>query len=155
MTEEEARKETIKHIEKVRIHLSSLMLEMGHKSREHDATKLKDPEFKIFLEYTPKLRNTTYGSDEYKGYLKEMQVALDHHYSHNRHHPEHFKNGIKDMDLIDLCEMICDWLAATERHADGDIQKSLEINQKRFGYGDELKEIMRNTVKLLQGKQDN
>jgi hypothetical protein len=56
------------------------------------------------------------------------------------------------MNLVDLLEMVCDWKAATLRHANGDIEKSLEINQKRFGYSDELKAILRNTVKLLEAK---
>ena len=51
------------------------------------------------------------------------------------------------MNLVDLIEMLCDWKAATMRHNDGDIMKSIEINQERFGYGDEIKQIMINTVK--------
>lgn len=75
-----------------------------------------------------------------------MGVALEHHYKNNRHHPEHFKNGIEGMTLVDLCEMISDWKAATLRHDDGDILKSIEMNQQRFGYTDELKQILINTV---------
>ena len=52
------------------------------------------------------------------------------------------------MNLVDLIEMICDWTAATLRHDTGDIVKSIEINQKRFNYSDELKEIFLNTVEL-------
>ena len=59
--------------------------------------------------------------------------------------------GIGGMDLIDLCEMLMDWWAATKRHADGDIMKSIEINQKRFGYSEELKQIFINTIKTLNG----
>jgi len=54
--------------------------------------------------------------------------------------------GIRGMTLLDVVEMLCDWKAATQRHADGDILKSVEINQKRFGYSDELKAILRNTI---------
>jgi len=50
------------------------------------------------------------------------------------------------MNLIDLCEMISDWKGATLRHNDGDILKSIELNQKRFSYSDELKQILINTV---------
>ena len=75
-----------------------------------------------------------------------MKPALDSHYADNPHHPEHYDNGIKDMDLVDLIEMICDWKSATLRHNDGDIYKSIELNQKRFGYSDELKQIFKNTV---------
>jgi hypothetical protein len=113
----------------------------------HDASKLESPEREIFDEYTPKLKETTYGSEEYNTYLKEMQIAINHHYANNRHHPEHFKNGIKDMNLVDIIEMLCDWKAATMRHDDGDILKSIEFNQKRFGYTDELKTIFLNTVR--------
>lgn len=67
----------------------------------------------------------------------------------NRHHPEHFVNGMNDMNLIDLIEMICDWKASSERHADGDIYKSIEINQKRFGYSDDVKSLLKNTVDYL------
>ena len=54
------------------------------------------------------------------------------------------------MNLIDMLEMICDWKAASERHADGDILKSIEINQKRFGYSDDLKNILINTAIFLK-----
>ena len=58
---------------------------------------------------------------------------------------------IEFSNLIDLVEMICDWKAASERHADGDIYKSIEINQQRFGYSDELKIILKNTIDFLEG----
>jgi len=78
-----------------------------------------------------------------------MQVALDHHYENNRHHPDHFKNGIQDMNLVDLIEMICDWKAATLRHNNGNIFKSIEISQERFKFSDEIKQILLNTAELL------
>jgi hypothetical protein len=53
------------------------------------------------------------------------------------------------MNLIDLVEMLCDWYAASKRHNDGDIMKSIEINQKRFGFSDDLRQILENTVKDL------
>lgn len=127
--------------------LTKLQVKLEDRKRLHDHSKLKEPEKDIFDEFTPKLKDCTYGSDEYKGYLESMKIALDHHYAENRHHPEHFENGIQDMNIVDICEMIADWKAASLRHADGDIMKSIEINQKRFGYSDELKSILINTVK--------
>lgn len=56
------------------------------------------------------------------------------------------------MDLIDLIEMICDWKASSMRHENGDIKKSIEINQKRFNYDDTLKQILLNTVSFLDNK---
>jgi hypothetical protein len=100
----------------------------------------------MYDEFTPKLKAMTYGSDEYKACLKEMGVALQHHYQSNTPHPEQFDNGVNGMSLIDLLEMLADWKAASLRHADGDILKSLEINKKRFGISDQLAEIFINTV---------
>ena len=60
------------------------------------------------------------------------------------------RNEVSQMNLIDIVEMLCDWKAATLRHADGDIRKSIEINQKRFGYSDELKQLLINTIEILE-----
>ena len=324
--------QTYEHKQNVSKFISFILHDLIIRSIYHDNSKLESPEVDIFTEYTPKLANSTYGSDEYHQFLKEMKVALDSHYTNNSHHPEwekfnlveyrdikgfegiyqisnygdvkrlarevtrkkqgnfyvdekiikshvtpkgylriqlsnngkrssHFihrlvaeaflpnpdnkpqvnhkdgnktnnhvtnlewcdnsenqihayENGLQEivyvvkcieldittfgcgemerklkelgyknardstilacingnsahhlglhfegyrieeyrrselsnMDLVDLIEMICDWKAATLRHNDGDILKSIELNQKRFGYGDELKQIFINTV---------
>ena len=182
-------KETLEHkkaVENMMFLLAALLLE---RCQEHDNSKLSSQELPGFVEYTPKLKNCTYGSDEYNRYLLELKPFLNHHYENNRHHPEHFKNDIeryctecnhgfskldeeyyienrmcpnclkksniqkrstlKGMTLIDLIEMLCDWKAATLRHADGGILKSIEYNKKRFGISDELCQILKNTVPLL------
>lgn len=140
-------KDTVEHILQVAKFIQFMISELASRAEEHDISKLEDPEKPIFDEFTPKLTGTTYGSDAYKSYLKEMQKALEHHYRNNRHHPEHFREGIRGMTLIDLCEMLADWKAASLRHADGDILKSIEVNQARFGYSDELKQVLINTVR--------
>lgn len=139
--------ETNKHIAEVKLRMNMIAEEIFNRADYHDCSKMRSPEAEIFVEYTPKLKNCTYGSEEYKQFLSEMDIALKHHYEYNRHHPEHFLNGIMNMTLVDLIEMICDWKAATLRHNDGDIYKSIELNQKRFNYSDELKQILINTVK--------
>lgn len=142
--------QTMQHIQTVRNLLNIVIRDLTFRSDNHDQSKLFSPEQKTFEIYTPKLKSTTYGSDEYNQYLKEMKVALEHHYKINRHHPEHFVNGIIDMHLIDLIEMFCDWVAATKRHADGNIYQSIDHNQKRFAYSDDLKAIFINTAKFIE-----
>ena len=151
MDEKQVLKETQDHIDNVAKMLTDVIAELGYRQTDHDKSKMKSPELEIFVEYTPKLENSTYGSDEYNTFLKEMKVALDHHYSHNRHHPEHFKNGIEDMNLLDLIEMLCDWKAATMRHVDGNVFRSLKINRDRFGMDGQLFKILSNTVDDLNG----
>lgn len=142
-------KDTLEHIRTVSNKLNKVVMELLARSQNHDSSKLRSPEKEIFDIYTPKLKDSTYGSEEYKTFLKEMNVALQHHYDINHHHPEHYQEGIDGMDLIDLIEMICDWKSATERHADGNIEKSILINKERFGISDQLVKILQNTVRRL------
>jgi hypothetical protein len=150
-TEEfDSNQEVLKHVKMVREYINLIIKKLEDRGNNHDASKMDTPEVELFATYTPKLSKSTYGSEEYKKFLEEMKPALDHHYAVNRHHPEHFKDGIKDMNLVDLIEMICDWKAATRKHRDGNILKSLEINSKRFNIDDQLLSILHNTVRLFE-----
>ena len=138
--------ETLLHIKNVATLLISVATELQKRATIHDQSKLEEPELSTFVEFTPKLSASTYGSTEYKQFLIDMKPALEHHYAENRHHPEHHQHGINDMNLMDLIEMLCDWKAATLRHNDGDIQKSILINKERFGITDQLVAVLQNTV---------
>lgn len=147
-------KDTLKHIKRVKFYIKSCVKELHNRTKLHDRDKIHNViEKALFDEFTPKLKYCTYGSDEYNLFLNSLKSALDIHYSINRHHPEHFANGINGMNLIDVLEMICDWKAASERHADGDIFRSIEINQNRFGYSDDLKNILINTAIFLNDRR--
>jgi UDP-N-acetylmuramate-alanine ligase len=145
----DSRADTYEHIGKVRAFLNMAIINLILRGQAHDASKLVSPEVESFDEYTPKLKDLVYGSDEYRATLREMKPAVEHHYSVNSHHPEHYDNGVSGMSLMDLLEMICDWKAASERTKDGNISDSLQHNQERFGYSDELASIISNTVKEL------
>lgn len=150
MTIPECQVETTKHIDTVRQYLRFFTDKLTTRGVEHDKQKLESPEIEIFTEETPKLKDLTYGSDEYNESLKNLQVALEHHYANCRHHPEHFKRGINDMNLIDIVEMLCDWKASSLRQNDGNLLKSIESNANRFRIDDQLKQILINTAKLLE-----
>lgn len=141
--------ETKEHIGVVTQKLTNLALMLIDRAQKHDLSKLTEPELSVFDEFTPKLKKLTYGSPEYKESLKEMGDALKHYYQENRHHPEHFDNGINDMNLIDKIEMMADWKAAVERHDDGDIEKSMEINRKRFEISDFNMAILRAILEVV------
>ena len=140
---------TMRHIEKVRNYINLVITNLMGRAEKHDQSKLESPEVELFTEYTPKLASSTYGSEDYNQFKKEMGVALEHHYARNRHHPEHHKHGIDDMTLLDLVEMIVDWKSASERHNDGNILKSIEVNGKRFEMSPQLIRIFENTAKEL------
>ena len=192
--------ETWEHINNVMKLLARMQFELSKRMFTHDRSKLAHPEVDTFVEFTPNLKDSTYGSPEYNQFLKDMKPALDHHYAHNRHHPEfstlwkcpvcnHICKeqeipafflevegddlhkhkfcprccpvsviyesimepylGVEGMNLIDLLEMLCDWKAATMRHNDGDINRSIELNTSRFNLSPQLVSIFKNTLPLL------
>ena len=147
--EYDSTEDTKEHIGYVQKFLNNIQNAINTRLYVHDNSKLQEPEKSMYDEYTPKLRAMTYGSDEYKACLKEMGVALKHHYENNSHHPEHYPNGINGMSLLDVIEMLADWKAAGLRHADGSMQQSLKVNKERFGISDQLAEILQNTVREL------
>jgi len=162
----DSRLDTYEHIERVRYYLTLTIAMLLKRASNHDGSKLVSPEVEMFDEFTPKLAEMEYGSEEYEAARKAMGTALEHHYENNSHHPEHYETGISGMSLLDLLEMIVDWKAASERHKkrppmpaspgrpaapqyDSSIVRSIELNQERFGYGDEVKSILLNTAREL------
>ena len=148
--ENDSAKETLYHIRRVTELVHKVCKELLNRADKHDKTKLRYPEKAVFDKFTPNLKKTTDGSEEYDNDTDEMSPALKDHYAANSHHPEHYENGIDGMDLIDIVEMFCDWKAASERHEDGDLHQSIEHNKGRFGMSDQLVSIFKNTTKSIQ-----
>jgi regulator of sigma D len=168
--------ETGKHIRNVQFVMNDMVKELLNRIRCHDCSKYDEIEKESFAEIAPELSKVLYNSDEYKENLKKIKPALEHHQRVNPHHPEHYVryvcNGcftiyksipdrcnqcgysqfqkeadVSGMNLIDLMEMLADWLAATTMSPNGDIMISIEKNQQRFKYSDELKSILKNTAR--------
>lgn len=127
---------TQEHIDRVYELIHEVRENLHQRACDHDASKLVEPEKEMFDRMSDKLPGLKYGSTEYAAARKEMlDQALGHHYAHNDHHPEHFKGGVQDMNLLQLIEMLADWKAAGERHLDSKgLRHSIEINAERFGY---------------------
>lgn len=148
--ERETNAETMRHILTVRALLLEAVGELVRRARAHDLSKLSPPEVDTFVRYTPVLKGLTYGSDEYKETLRAMGPALENHYAMNAHHPEHFPDGVLGMDLFDLLEMMLDWKAATLRHADGSLERSLSVNASRYSIPEPLLRVLRNTAARVE-----
>ena len=145
----DSKADTLDHIRRVNSLLLGCCANLQMRAHDHDQSKLVEPEKSVFDEHTEKLRGLTYGSDEYKASLAALGPALQHHYAHNSHHPEHYDNGVMGMSLFDLLEMLMDWKAAGERHADGSIGASLAKNQARFKIDPQLQAILENTSREM------
>lgn len=111
----------------------------------HDQSKLESPERECYDKYIPMLKKYKFGSKEYQDVREAMKKdGWEHHIAVNRHHPEHFKNGISDMNLIDLIEHIVDCYAAS-MNSDTGFDAGMDKNAERFKYPKELLEIIHNT----------
>lgn len=146
----DSRPDTHQHITEVRGLLLIVANELIRRAHVHDQSKLESSELEAFDQVTPRLKELTYGSDEYKAGLADLGEALKHHYAANDHHPEHHRLGVKGMNLIQLIELLCDWQAACKRHPDGSIHKSIDVNMERFGYNTEWAWLFLNTADEIE-----
>jgi Family of unknown function (DUF5662) len=141
--------DTLDHVHKVQEYMRRAVDDLAHRAVTHDLSKFEDPEKTAWDIATPRLKETVYGSDEYRATLREIKPAVQHHYQENTHHPEHYEDGVNGMSLLDLIEMLCDWKAASLRTKDGDLMGSLAHNIDRFGIGSQLADVLRNTIREL------
>jgi Family of unknown function (DUF5662) len=141
----DSRADTLAHIQLVRDHLGTFVVEMLKRGARHDASKLTPAEKPAFDLVLPLLAGVAYGSPEYQALVERVKPALEHHYAHNSHHPEHYRErGIAGMDLFDIVEMICDWMASARRRPEDGVK--LSYNAGLFGIEPQLASILANTL---------
>jgi hypothetical protein len=141
----DSRADTLAHINRVRDHIEVFVASMLARGRVHDASKLEASEKATFDQIIPLLEGLAYGSPEYEAVVERARPALEHHYRRNSHHPEHHgPAGVAAMDLFDVVEMVCDWMAAAERNPDDGVK--LDYNVRLFGIEPQLASIIGNTL---------
>lgn len=134
----------------VRRHINNVIGELWCRYQDHDKSKLEEPEFSIFDKHFGNLSKVEYGSQAYTDQMGLVGEAIAHHYSVSRHHPEFHSEGVNGMSLIDLIEMLCDWMAATSYGPNGNIRKSIEFNTQRFELSDQMVCVFKNTASWLE-----
>lgn len=149
MNRDEVMRETIEHVHSVASNMMLVIQSLQKRAIEHDRSKFSPEEFETFANETDNLKQMTYGSPEYKQSLKRLGPALDHHYKNNSHHPEHHKDGIYGMDLLDLIELLADWKAATSRMDNGNLATSIIENSKRHKYDKRMATLLGTTALKL------
>ena len=103
----------------------------------HDLSKYSKKEAPLFAA-AQDTKGVVYGSEEYKKDVEvNLKPALDHHYMHNSHHPQHHSQGFKGMQPLDVIEMLIDWKASTLRYKDSKIQDSLANNKERYNISEQ------------------
>ena len=137
--------DTLDHIEKVLINMLDVIANLTERASAHDASKLEEPEFSGYAEMQKAFTGKEYGTLEYKAVIERFRPIVQHHYENNTHHPEHWPNGVADMSLLDMLEMLADWKAASDRRGD-DLGKGIDYSVRRFGISDQLASVLKNTA---------
>lgn len=89
----------------------------------HDASKFTSDEFYAYAaKYFPS------ENDKFNSYLVEeaFNQAWEHHYTHNKHHPEYWiidNLSTIDMPKYAIIEMSCDWIAMDIKNNETDYLK--------------------------------
>lgn len=143
--------DTRSHIERVRVFCQLVSEEMVERGRVHDASKFDAAERLVFAANTAGRDQVAFGSPAYFAHLQTVRPALAHHYAANRHHPEHFEDGVDGMHLLDILEMVCDWMAASLRDTNdlAPAHRAVDMNQSRFGYSDAFCAMLHRTVDAI------
>ena len=141
--------DTIMHVREVQDNLKDITNDIDKRGIVHDMSKFQEPEFSVFCETRPEFVNVNYGTPEYKAVCEKAKVAVDHHYENNRHHVAFHKDGIKDMNLLDVLEMLADWKAANKRSSDLSFEDSLPKCFENYKIDETLQNLIINTLKYL------
>jgi len=151
MDKYDSKLETLLQIKRLNELLNKAAIELLDRAIVHDKSKLEQPEKDLYDRLTPLLKKVPSNSDKYKDLSKQYKIAIDHHYKNNRHHPEHYKNGVDDMTLFDVIEMAMDWLVDVG-DSPNDIFKLLKENKEKYNLSEQLGSILENTYKKINNK---
>ena len=83
----------------------------------HDETKYMDIEFEPYrlrFYQTEEEKLALQSQDMIIQQQQDFETAWEHHYKNNPHHPKYWvqdDGSIRDMDLVYIIEMLCDWLS--------------------------------------------
>jgi hypothetical protein len=139
----------LRHIARVQELLNAFASEIMRRGQCHDASKLGPVEKPIRDANPPNFKNV-FGSPEARAHIRAIQVAVDHHYTLNSHHPEHYgEQGVYGMDLADLVEMFFDWKAAGEPYVSDTIADSIAKNAGKYDLDPQIVAILTNTARRL------
>jgi hypothetical protein len=91
--------DTMAHIHRVRQLIDDCAQKLYDRGRDHDESKLVEPEKSAFDRLKAlSLSGMDYGSEEYRACLRAEKPAIDHHYAANSHHPEFYPR--KDSGIL-------------------------------------------------------
>lgn len=149
MSSDETKQYIKNHIKNVRKGMRELAGIIVSRSDEHDASKLEDPELSGYIQMDQEPRYQ-YGTKEYKEKMQRYSWLFKQHWRVNRHHPEYFKDlgGFESQaNLIDVIEMLCDWLSYKNGLTYLEATKLVSQQCKRFHFSETMEDLLMNTLR--------
>lgn len=143
--------DTLKHQKRVAEWMNVAVMELIERMVNHDHSKFSSSEKDFYIDpvYELNTQEVPYGSDRYKELTKQMGDGWKHHKLANDHHPEHFgDNPFDQMNLFQLLEMCCDWIAASERRSN-DPTAPLVRYEDEHGMSKQLALILKHTINSM------
>lgn len=134
------------HISGVRRRVTLVCTALMNRAITHDNSKYSEKELNAHISMTDEMDGVKYGTDTYYAIKRRYESLSAEHSANNRHHPEHHPNGIDDMNLVDVIEMLCDWLTGSE-NTGTPVERSLEINEEHYNVSPQLMNLLRNTIR--------
>jgi len=138
----------------------------------HDQSKYKDPEYDpyVYLTWRYKCEANDKDFECPEGMDEKIDVATEHHITHNAHHPEFYsekKSGLinrKDRDKppeqmidatkmkdIDIAEMVADWMAMSEEKENTPKSWADKNVNIRWKFTDEQKDLIYELIEEVWG----
>ena len=125
--------------------LSTVARELISRGRHHDNSTLGSPELEIYHRHFNEYRMYKFGDPRRDEVMNHMAEAIGHHFQYNDHHPEHFDNGINDMNLIQLMQFTAAIMSWSEQEQ-VDIFELLPIIRDKCGMSDQVYQLIQNTI---------
>ena len=154
MDKTKALRAIILHCQNVKTALRKVINDLTEEAETHDAFKLSDDEFEAVIHYQ-KLDGLAYGSEDYIETMNEIKPytkkGWNLHVSRYSHHPEHFKR-VKDMPLMDIIKMVCDWKGAnaTYNSSGQTFRESAEICMEKYNFSKEQQWAIKQMINFLE-----
>jgi hypothetical protein len=131
--------------------MNIIIQELIKRAQDHDNSKFSEEEFPFLVKAMDDLHKVQFGTPEYAEVREKWSGLFNSHYKKNSHHPEFYPNGIEDMNLLDLVELLCDWKAASMRKENGGtISNSIRVGTERYGLSSQLVKILENTARACK-----
>ena len=138
----------LRHIMTVQALLRRFARQLLNRADNHDLSKLAPDELGGMIEIDSIADKFRLNSPEYMAALSGTAIKL--HRSRYSHHPEYHLNGVEDMNIFDLVEMVCDWKVANQLRGHPEWKKSVGMMAERLSLSSEYVLLVNLIAKALE-----